>query len=96
MSSDIINCHWAWSFPGKHAKEAREYDVCDSVASSLRQPKRPRAVIYKSPKAGEKQLVKAREAAGRELWRQMLEHHRTICNLTKIMALNYLSLALVH
>lgn len=43
-----------------------------------------------------KQLVKASEAAGRELWRQMLEHHRTICNPTKIMALNYLSLALVH
>ena len=43
-----------------------------------------------------KQLVKASEAAGGELWRQMLEHHRTICNPTKIMALNYLSLALVH
>lgn len=84
------------ALPGNAAKEAREHNGCDSVASGLKLCKRPSAVVYKSPKAGEKQLAKASEAAGRELWRQMLDHQRNICNPTKIMALNYLSLALVH
>lgn len=61
------------AFPGKLAKEAREHDVCDSMASSLRQRKRPRLVLHKSPKTSEKQLLEASEAAGRELWRRMPE-----------------------
>lgn len=86
MSPDIVNPRGAGAVLGKAAKEAREHHGC----------KRPGAVVSESLKGGGKQLIKARQAAGRALQRQMLEHHPTICNPPKIMALNYPSLALVH
>lgn len=75
MSPGIINPLGPGAFLGKAAKEAREHHGCSSVASGPRQWKRPRAVVDKSLEGGGKQLMKAKEAAGRELWRQMLEHH---------------------
>lgn len=96
MSPDNINPPGACSFPeegcqgGKRAPLLTPWQV---ASDCVRDPELSSLNLWR---VVEKQLMKAREAAGRQLWRQMLEHHRTICNPTKIMALNYPSLALVH
>lgn len=93
MSPDNIN---PCGFPGEGCQGGKRAPLLTpwQVASvSVRDPEQSCLNLWR---VLEKQLMKAREAAGRQLWRQMLEHHWTICNPTKIMALNYPSLALVH